>query len=572
MDMDYYYNAESGKFILYAIDQTQYIADGKTTKCRGGIFESKDAGRSWTKINGNISLDINRLSGGVPHNYYQYIAMWFDLTLAQAQRLYPELPTDALQVFNMISADPSREGALYVGFADPQVQNSIQPGRLWATTDSGKSWISTARLYEPAWEADREYWEERGNPWHGNMSVGHQSDHMQNGRDYPLRSMRGLDVGVDGAVMIISDHSTMVSRDNGATWQQVDETYTPSGAIIGHGNSNLPALTIVQNRELGSTLLGSGEHRVWVPEEAADGKIALRYIPSAPETMACMAHDPQNPKIVYGTSSRQAGKEIFWRSDDCGETWSEWGIATPASKRWLDDFYTDGLLVDPTNSDYIYLGITDIKDQSKGHLAGLYRSTNNGKTFEQQRTGLPEITRINDIQFDPRDKSYKSLYAAANISTHAYRSPVNKEGGLYHSTDRGETWSRVKTPEQVRSVQFIEIDDTGRIYITTGYRGGGAGVWYTDNYGKKWTQCFKGLYTESIDVSPHNRNLIVVSTRFSTKNPGVYFSRNRGKSWEKCNGTIVAPHQIEDVKFDLFESDKLWLGILGSGFYRGTIK
>ncbi len=572
MDMDYYYNAENKRFTLYAIDQTQFLPDGRTTKCRGGVFESKDGGRTWSKINGDLGLDINRLTGGVPLNYYKYISMWLGKPLQQVRKLYSELPTEALQVYNMIAADPSREGALYLGFADPQVQNSIQPGRLWTTSDGGKKWISTARLYEPAWEADRQYWEERGNPWRKNMTVGHQSDHMQIRNDYPLRSMRGLAVGVDGAVMIHSDHSTMLSRDNGATWNQVDEDYTQSGAIIGHGNSNLPALTITQNKELGTTILGSGEHKAWFAKQEADGRYSMRYVPSAPDTISNIVHDPQDPKIVYGTSNRQTGKDIFWRSADGGETWEEWGVATPATKKWLDDFYTNGLLVDPTDSNIIYLGISDIKDQTKGKLAGFYRSTNNGKSFEQFTAGLPEIARINDIQFDPRDKSCKSLFAAAEISTHPYRSPVNTEGGLYHSTNRGETWTKVKTPEAVKAVQFVKIDDTGRIYITTGYRSNGAGVWYSDNWGKKWTQCFDYPYTESIDISPFDRNLIVVSARFGGKNPGVYLSRDRGKSWAKCNGSIVAPHQIEDIKFDIFESNKLWLGTLGSGFYRGTLR
>ncbi len=573
MDMDSYYNPKTGKYTLYAIDQTQYLPDGDSTKCRGGIFESHDGGRTWSKINGNLSLDINRLTGGVPKNYYQYIAHWFGISLQAAKKQYPRLPREALQVFNMISADPSREGALYIGHADPQVQKSIMPGRLWVTENGGKSWTSTARLYEPAWEKDRAYWEERGNPWHSNMKVGHQCDHMQNGSDYPLRSMRNLAVGVDGAVMIVSDHSTMLSRDYGQTWQQMDEYTTPSGAIVGRGNSNLPGLTIVQNKELGTTLLGSGEHRLWIPsDDAPEGEIALRYIPTAPETISNIAHDPQNPKIVYATSNRQAGKQYSYRSTDAGETWERWGVATPATNRWLDDFYTNGLIVDPTNSNNIYMGINDIKDQKKGHLAGFYRSVDNGKTFQQHTTGLPSPARINDIKFDPRDESCMSLFAAAEISKNGNRHPYTTEGGLYHSSDRGESWTRVKTPAAVESVQFIEIDDTNRIYITTGYRGGGAGIWYTDDYGRKWKQCFKYGPTECIAVSPHDHNLIVATVRFLSKNPGVYFSRNRGKSWEKCNRYLTTPHQIEDVRFDLFEKDKLWIATLGCGYYRGVMK
>ena len=73
MDMDYYYNAKSGKFILFLIDQVHYIPNGKTTKCTGGIFYSEDQGETWINMNGDLSLNINRLTGGVPKNYYKYI-------------------------------------------------------------------------------------------------------------------------------------------------------------------------------------------------------------------------------------------------------------------------------------------------------------------------------------------------------------------------------------------------------------------------------------------------------------------------------------------------------------------
>ena len=76
MDMDFYYNETSGKFILYVIDQIHYMPDGSSTKCNGGIFCSSDEGDTWTKINGDIAIDINRLTGGVPNNYYKYIAAW----------------------------------------------------------------------------------------------------------------------------------------------------------------------------------------------------------------------------------------------------------------------------------------------------------------------------------------------------------------------------------------------------------------------------------------------------------------------------------------------------------------
>ncbi|MFR9650833.1 MAG: Ig-like domain-containing protein [Rikenellaceae bacterium] len=573
MDMDYYYNAASGKFILYAIDQTQYIPDGKSTRTRGGIFMSTDEGETWQNITGNLHLDINRLTGGVPKNYYQYLSKWFEVTAAEAKKLYPELPTKALQIFNMIAVDPSREGALYLGHADPQTGLSIMPGRLWSTTNNGESWINTARLYEENWMLDRDYWEERGNPVNGNMTVGHQSRHMRQGNDYALRSMRGLAVGVDGSVMIISDHSTMLSSDHGATWHQRDEYYTPSGAIVGRGNSNLPGLTIAQDKRGNRTILGTGEHRVMIPTyDDPEGKIALKYIKTAPETAGNIIFDPYDPEVCYLTSNRQTGKQFSYISRDSGLSWDKLGVATPATNRWLDDFYTNGLLIDPINNQYLYHGITIINDMEKANMGGFYRSEDGGKTFQQSNSGLPEVVRVNDVQFDPRDRSNKSLFIAAERYTIDYHGPKAPEGGLYHSTDRGVSWKRVKTPVAVEGVQFVKFDHTNRMYITTGYRQGGAGVWYSDDFGKSWKQIFKYPGTESIDISPFDNNMIVVSVRFMSKNPGLYLSRDRGETWSKCNTNITIPHQIEDVKFDIFKPDEIWCATLGCGFYKGKIK
>jgi photosystem II stability/assembly factor-like uncharacterized protein len=572
MDMDFYYNATNNKFILYAIDQVHYIPEAKTTKCTGGIFMSDDEGDSWIKINGDLALDINRLSGGVPKNYYMYISKWLDISENKAKALYPDLPTSALQYFNMISADPSREGAVYIGFADPQVGNSIMPGRVWVTTNNGQKWISTARLYQDSWEKDKDYWNERGNPYHENMEVGHASPHMRFGTNYALRSTRGLDVGVDGSVMIISDHSTMLSTDNGATWKQVDEDYTPSGGIIGRGNSNLPGLTIAQDKRDKTTLLGAGEHHLWIPvNDSPDDRQAIKYVNSTQKSVISLAFDPYDVKIAYSTSSRQENKQNIFRSTNGGWDWSMWGVATPATNKWGDDFYTNSLTVDPINNNNIYFGITRVNDKSKSTQGGFFASTDQGKTFSQRNTGLPSPVRVRDIEFDPRDNTRASLFIAAEKYAFTYEPPT-ADGGLYHSTNRGQNWTKVNTPTEVEGVQFIEIDHTNRMYITTGYRGSGAGVWYTDDFGDSWHQVFEYPGTECINVSPFDHNLIAVSVRFSNENPGFYISRNRGATWAKSNTNIVIPHRIEDIKFDIHNPAQIWIATLGTGFYKGQIK
>ncbi|MBB6428423.1 VPS10 domain-containing protein [Algisphaera agarilytica] len=574
MDMDYYHDPESGKFILYVLDQVHYLPAGKTTKCTGGVFRSDDGGQTWTNLSAGLTLDLNRLTGGVPKNYYKYIAKWLDISEGDARKTYPQLPKQALQYFNMISADPSREGTVYAGFADPQVQDSIMPGRLWATHNDGKKWISTARLYADAWKKDRAYWSSRGNPTSQNMRVGHSSPHMRFGNDYALRSMRGIDVGADGSVMIISDHSTMLSTNRGKTWTQVDEDRTPSGALVGRGNSNLPALTTAQDRRENTTLLGSGEHNLWIPTDDSPNQYqALKFIDSTQETVRCIAYDPYDVNIVYATSSRQAHKQNIFRSTDRGRKWSNYGVATPATNKWLDDFYTNSLMIDPINNQYMYHGITRVIDPNKSTQGGFFVSKDKGKTFQQSNKGLPSPARIMDLELDPRDNSRKSLFAAAQFNEHNYKSalPIAKVGGLYHSSDRGASWKKIKIPASIKGINQITFDHLNRIYITTGYRGGGSGVWHSDDYGKTWNQTFKYPGAFAFDVSPYDSDLIAVSVKFMSRNPGIYFSRNRGKTWAKGNTGIANPHRLEEIKFDLFDPGKVWIATLGCGFYIGRL-
>lgn len=573
MDMDYYYNSTTGKFILYLIDQIHFIDNGSTTKTTGGVFRSEDEGETWVNMNGDVGIDISQLTGGVPNNYFQYIAKWLGLSVYEAKSKYPVLPNNALQYFSMISVDPSREGALYIGFADPQVQNSIMPGRIWATSNNGENWINAARL-GPAWEIDKAYWQSRGNPYFPNMNVGHSSPHMQNNNDYALRSCRYISVGVDGSVMMVSDHSTMLSTDHGASWNQVDEDYTAAGNIMGRGNSNLPGETITQDKRLDYPLLGSGEHNLWIPtNDGTNGRQALKYINSTQETVSAIAVDPFNADLQYITSYRQANKQNIFRSTNGGFNWENYGLATPVSNAWGEDMRTHALKVHPIDNNKLFFGITDMSDLAfsiHNDKNGFYFSRDKGKTFQRRNSGLPTNARVQDIIFDPRDPTRNSLFVAAEKNIFDYHKPV-ADGGLFHTTNLGESWSKVNTPSSVQGVTFFAIDHTNRIYIVTGYRGGGDGVWYTDDFGTNWTQIFDYGNVERIDVSPFDNNLIVISVGVLEINPGIYVSRDRGLTWSKSNRDIGIPDQIRMVQFDVHNSSQLWLATVGCGFYKGTI-
>lgn len=576
INMDYYYNAGTGRFVLYVADQVRYYPDGSTTRCDGGIFRSEDNGESWTNINGNLYLDINRLTGGVPYNYYQYIARWFGITVAEAQQNYPVKPTKALQYFNSINVDPSQENGLYVGFYDAQVQQSITPGRLWKTTNGGQSWINTARDFSPAWEADRAYWEERNNPVTDNCVMGHQPSNQQWSQNYPLRSLRYAAVNSRGDVMILYAHNTLLSTDGGATFNQIDETYTSNGNIMGNGNSNLPGQCLWQDKRLGEGILycGSGEHNLWrTTNDGVNGRQASKYIEDTQESVFAVVTHPWDDQTVYTTSMRQKDLDRIFKSTDGGETWENWGKATEASE-WMR---TNHLRIDPVNPNNMYFGVTEVAGAGGGSgtdgpdkdkEGGFHKSTNAGKTFAPSNSGMPVKVWVRDIEFDPRDDTRASLFVAAPWSQE-----TQTNGGLFHSTDRGQTWTKIPVADNLEGINNVCFDHTGRMYVTAGRRAAtvdNGGVFYSDDYGATWTQIFEAPFMDNFDVSPFDHNLLVVSQGTLAQNPGIFISRDRGLTWSKNNRYLGQPNAITQVEFDLHDETTLWMSVMGSGFYRGN--
>ncbi|KZS38943.1 hypothetical protein AWE51_15295 [Aquimarina aggregata] len=575
VDMDFYYDASSNKFILYLIDQVRYFPSGNTTINTGGIYKTEDEGATFTDITGDLYIDVNQLTGGVPRNYYQYIANWFGVSLAAAQSTYPIIPTNVLQYFNSLNVDPSRPDALYVGFADAQIQNSIVPGRLWGTSNGGQKWINIAREFGPAWENDRAYWESRGNPFNDNMIMGHEPFIQQFGLNYPLRSLRYCAVNSRGDVMIIAGHNTLLSTDKGETFNQVDEDYTAAGNIMGRGDSNLPGETIFQDKRLGPDrpLMGSGEHRLWLlTDDGTDGRQAARQIKTSNETISSAVTHPLNKNIIFTTSYRQANKERIERSIDGGETFSDWGLATPAET----EMRTQSLTIDPKNPDIMFFGITDKENRDVTKEGGFYFSDDGGKTFTPRNNGLPADVRINDIKIDPRDQTNASYFAAAqrqSFSQGSNSSPV-AQGGLYFTNNRGLNWTKIDVAPGVTGVNRMVFDSTNRLYITSGHRAVfnetiTGGIWYTDDFGTTWTRVFDNDRTFSIDVSPFDNNVLVATVGFLQLNPGIYLSEDRGLTWKK-NNIDGLNTQIRDVEFDLHDENTLWTVSLGNGFNRGS--
>ncbi|MDH4108302.1 MAG: glycosyl hydrolase [Gammaproteobacteria bacterium] len=156
-------------------------------------------------------------------------------------------------------------------------------------------------------------------------------------------------------------------------------------------------------------------------------------------SMGDVALVPGHPDIVWiGTGeqnsvrSSQFGDGVY-RSDDAGKTWRHMGLAGSR--------HVGRILIHPENPDIVYVAALGSLWGSNPER-GLYRTTDGGKTWIQLLRPS-EYTGVVEVQMHPGNPDI--LFAATFQRERRMWSMVGggSEGGLYRSTDGGDTWARV---------------------------------------------------------------------------------------------------------------------------------
>ncbi len=107
--------------------------------------------------------------------------------------------------------------------------------------------------------------------------------------------------------------------------------------------------------------------------------------------------------------------------------------------------------------------------------SGVFVSTDGGQTWE--RRNHPNMSYwTKDLVVDPTDPSQNTWYACV---WSGWGGPANDLGGLYRTTDRGQTWAPMTADGQFHRVSSVTIDpnDPETIYLTTEEQG----LWVSHN-------------------------------------------------------------------------------------------
>jgi photosystem II stability/assembly factor-like uncharacterized protein len=302
-----------------------------------------------------------------------------------------------------------------------------------------------------------------------------------------------------------------------------------------------------------------------------------------------------------------------WKTENSGRTW--FPIADdPATGIPIGSI--GAIAVAPSDPNIVYVGTgePDIRSQHSYGI-GLFKSTDAGRTWKS--IGLAEARQIGKIAIDPADPN--RVYVAA--LGHVYR--ANPERGVYRTTDGGAHWKKIladaKDPDDVGAVDLaLDVQHPRTIYaslwatrrppwsVYAPSNMPGGGLYKSTDGGDTWNRLSGGLPTDDfvgkigIAIAPSNpnrlyavvddlgaaiaRGLRAAAGTATPKAPGgVYISDDAGATWRMVNneqrlwgrgwyfGQITVDPTNPDRAYDIntatymtLDAGKTWVPVKGA--------
>ncbi|HLH17859.1 MAG TPA: hypothetical protein VKX45_11590 [Bryobacteraceae bacterium] len=284
--------------------------------------------------------------------------------------------------------------------------------------------------------------------------------------------------------------------------------------------------------------MGSTGGGVWKTTDAGHTWVNVTdaYLPLG--SMGAIEVSQSNPDVVYaGTGSSKIRSNVsigrgIWKSTDAGKTWAFSGL------RDVGQIAT--IRVDPGNPDIVYVAAQG-NPFAPNRERGVYKSTDGGKTWRNVLF-VSDLCGAADLELQPGNP--RVVFASM---WHAQRKPWTiisgaKEGGIYKSTDAGETWTKLAggLPDGLfgRSNVAISAAKPDRIYALIEAKPG-AGLYRSEDAGKTWTLIngqgailTRPFYYCTLGVDPNNADVVFVGDE------GWFKSTDGGKTFRRA----AAPH------------------------------
>ncbi len=270
----------------------------------------------------------------------------------------------------------------------------------------------------------------------------------------------------------------------------------------------------------------------WVP--ISDGQIATGSIGSIDVSES-------NPNIVWvGTGSAPIRSNVIigrgaYKSTDAGKTWQFMGLKEAGQ--------IGSVIIHPANPDIVWLAALG-SPFGPNPDRGIFKTTDGGKTWKKtlyvnNSTG----GRVLAINYSNPNELYAGMYRGFRKGWDIISGGPATEGGIYKSTDGGDTWNKLSAGLPGVLVGKIDLDvarsNPSTVYAMVEAPGAEGGLYRSNDSGATWKMVnnaanlrSRPFYFHYVDVNPKNPEEVWVSAL------GLFKSSNGGQSFT----SVGTPH------------------------------
>ena len=270
----------------------------------------------------------------------------------------------------------------------------------------------------------------------------------------------------------------------------------------------------------------------WTP--ISDGQIATGSIGSIDVSES-------NPDVVYvGTGSAAIRSNVIigrgiYKSIDAGRTWQFLGLK--------DGGQIGSVRVHPTNPDIAWAAALG-SPFGPNVERGIFKTVDGGKTWKKTLFVNSETGgRIVAVNMSDPNELYAGMYKGFRKGWDVISGGPATEGGIYKSTDGGETWKKLSSGLPQPLIGKIDIDIARSapaiVYAMIEAPGEQGGLYRSDDAGATWRVVntagslrSRPFYFNYVDVNPKNPDEVWVNAL------SLHKSSNGGKSFS----TVSTPH------------------------------
>jgi len=307
------------------------------------------------------------------------------------------------------------------------------------------------------------------------------------------------------------------TTNGGVTWKPIFErqgTLSIGDIALAPSNPEVVWVGTGESNVRNSVSFGDGVYK------STDGGKTWQHMGlKETEHVSAIAINPQNPDIVYIGALGHA----FGPNEERGVF-----MTTDGGKTWTKTLYIDNehgvadLEIDPTNPNILYAGMWSFERKPWTHRSGsekggVYKSIDGGRTWNKLTNGLPKLMGRIGVRVAPSNPNV------------VYVIVESKDGTLYRSDDRGETFKLVSKNTDIVSRGFyytrVRIDPTNenRIFAV-------ASTLYTSVDGGKTFRSITGrthVDFHALWLDPKNPKRM-----WHGQDGGVAVTYDGGETWE----------------------------------------